>query len=86
MARQGKCKRCRIRWIWKENKWPFEEIKCPKCDGRLMKTNYRSGWLTREFGSPETPHPIGTVYDESGDLVPRESRSWFPCCEEKIPF
>lgn len=41
MAKQGKCKRCRIRVTWSDRS-PLSKVPCPRCGGRLAATSRQS--------------------------------------------
>lgn len=45
MAKQGKCERCRVRWVWKKERL-LRLVPCPTCTGPLKSTTHLLGWLT----------------------------------------
>jgi len=41
MARQGKCERCKVRYVW-EKETPLKTMKCQKCGESLKPTSRQS--------------------------------------------
>lgn len=50
MAKQAKCDKCKIRFVWK-SEHPIKKCRCLLCGEQLTQTNYlRKSWPTRDLG------------------------------------
>lgn len=43
MAQQGKCMKCKVRWVWKKNV-KISLARCPVCGLNLRTTNWHLKW------------------------------------------
>lgn len=65
MAKQAKCKKCKIRFTWLRE-WALRRSICPVCGEQLMGTTHVLKWPVRDLGKIK-PKGLQKRLYESGD-------------------
>ena len=49
---QGKCEKCRVRYVWPRGRMKVSKAYCPLCGDKLKATTHVLGWPVEEIRRP----------------------------------